>query len=157
MQQRDLRRFDKIWTFFAPFFILFLGLDQLSKSWVLANLELYETTEFGFALTRNEGMLFSVQPPLAVVYGLTVGILALGIYLVVKEKLWQNHWHLFALALLFAGGIGNLIDRIQFGYVVDFIKVYWWPTFNIADSCIVAGVVLLAWGMLFREKGMEKL
>lgn len=151
------RRLNRIWTFFAPFFVVFLGLDQISKEWALANLKLYENVNFGFALSRNDGMVFGFNLPAVGIYLITICILGLGIYLVIKEKLWQNHWHLFALALLFSGAIGNLIDRVRFGYVVDFIKVYWWPTFNIADIGIVLGVILLAWGMLFREKMMGKL
>jgi signal peptidase II len=57
-----------------------------------------------------------------------------------------------ALALVLGGAIGNLIDRLRFGYVVDFIHVYWrqhvWPDFNLADSAISTGVVLLLLDML---------
>ena len=59
--------------------------------------------------------------------------------------------------LLLAGALGNLFDRIRFGYVIDFIKVYWWPTFNIADVCIVLAVLVFAWDALFRGEGAEKL
>lgn len=157
MKNENARHLDKIWMFFAPIFVAFLGLDQLTKMWALANLKDYDTADFGFALSKNVGMVFGFDLPTPAIFVITFGILTLGVYLVIKEKLWQNHWHLFALALLFAGALGNLIDRIRLGYVVDFIKVYWWPTFNVADAGIVVGVVLLAWGMLFREKMMERL
>lgn len=151
------RKLDKIWTFFAPLFVVFLGADQVSKEWAVRNLQLGENVDFGFALTHNYGVVFGMGLPLLAIYALTAGILGMGTYLVIKNKLWQDHWHLGALSLLLAGALGNLIDRVRFGYVIDFIKVYWWPTFNLADVWIVCAVVLLTWGIMFREQAVEKL
>ncbi|MFA4815240.1 MAG: signal peptidase II [Candidatus Gracilibacteria bacterium] len=150
-------KLDKIWTFFAPLFVVFLGADQLSKEWAVKNLQPGEATDVGFSLTQNDGMVFGFDLPLVVIYLLSAGILGLGTYLVIKYKLWQDHWHLAGLALLLAGALGNLIDRFRFGYVIDFIKVYWWPTFNLADVWIVCAVVLFAWEFLFREEAVKKL
>lgn len=88
---------------------------------------------------------------------LTVAILGLGVYLVVREKLWRDNWHLVGIALIVAGAVGNWIDRIRFGYVIDFIQVYWWPTYNLADVWIVAGVILFSWEFLIRENTIEEL
>ena len=65
-----------------------------------------------------------------------------------------------ALGLVLGGAVGNLVDRIRYGEVVDFIEWYYrsyhWPTFNIADSAITAGVALLAIDMLFPRKQEER-
>ena len=68
----------------------------------------------------------------------------------------HESWMGFALALIIGGALGNAIDRVWLGYVVDFIDLYWqgyhWPAFNIADSAITVGAVLLALLMLFEKK-----
>lgn len=150
-------RLDRLWIYFAPLFVVLLGLDQVTKEWAVSNLKLYENADFGLVLSQNTGVVFGFDLPLWTIYVLTGGILALGAYVVWKEKLWRDHWHLTGLALILAGAMGNLIDRVRLDYVVDFIKVYWWPTFNFADVWIVAGVVLLTWSTLFRGKVVEKL
>ncbi len=148
---------DKIWMFFAPLFVIFLGADQVSKEWAHKNLSLENSTDIGLELHYNDGIVFGFDLPLAVIYLLTVAILAFGTYLVIQNKLWRDHWHLAGLALLLAGALGNLIDRIRFGYVIDFIKVYWWPTFNLADVWIVLAVLVFSWEFLFRGEGFKKL
>ena len=148
---------DRIWTVFAPLLIVFLGLDQITKEWAERNLSLADSVKFGFNLSHNEGVVFGLYLPVWVIYLMTTGILVLGTYLVIKERLWQDRWHLTGLALLLAGAVGNLIDRVRFGYVIDFIQVYWWPTFNLADVWIVAGVCLFAWEFLVREKAVQRL
>ena len=57
-----------------------------------------------------------------------------------------------ALSLICAGGIGNLIDRLVYGYVIDFLDFRIWPVFNLADSAITVGAVLLCWSILFSKK-----
>lgn len=151
------RQLDKIWMFFAPLFIALFGADQISKEWASNNLNPEKNVDFGFVVSHNDGIVFGYDLPLAVIYLLTVFILALGTYLVIQNKLWRDHWHLAGLAFLLAGALGNLVDRIRFGYVIDFIKVYWWPTFNLADVWIVLAVLVFSWEFLFREETMEKL
>ena len=56
------------------------------------------------------------------------------------------------LGVLLGGAVGNLIDRLRFGAVVDFVDVPWWPTFNVADVAIVVGVVLVVWAVLRAER-----
>jgi signal peptidase II len=60
-----------------------------------------------------------------------------------------------ALALILAGALGNLYDRIRYGYVIDFLELhargYYWPSFNVADTAISIGVILLAWEMFRNE------
>lgn len=67
----------------------------------------------------------------------------------------EHHATAFGLALIMGGAVGNLIDRLLYGYVIDFIDLYWgkyhWPAFNLADTVICLGAALLFWGMLRGE------
>lgn len=157
MNRKEATRLDRVWMFFAPLFVGLLTLDQLTKWWAVGNVGLQADTDFGFSLTHNEGILFGFHLPQWGVYFLTFGILALGVYLVLKNKMWEHRGHLVGFALILAGAIGNLIDRLHYGYVVDFIKVYWWPNFNLADVFIVVAVALLAWDILFHENALDEL
>lgn len=150
-----MKKFDTVWVFFAVIFVVSLGLDQISKAIALESLDFGRSVEFGLSLAYNKGVAFGIALPIWLIFAATIGFLGLAIYFVVKEKIWRNYWHLTALALLFAGGIGNLIDRVRFGYVIDFLKVYWWPNFNLADVFIVAAVVMLAMSML-KNKSLEE-
>jgi len=71
-----------------------------------------------------------------------VAVLAITAYL---------RYYPFALALILGGTIGNLIDRVFLGHVIDFIDVGFWPVFNIADSANTVGVILLVWQLLRRR------
>ena len=66
----------------------------------------------------------------------------------------------FSLALIFAGALGNLIDRVRLGEVIDFLDVFWrhyhWPAFNVADSAICVGVALLIWEMWQEERLIKR-
>ncbi|WP_207061719.1 signal peptidase II [Motiliproteus sp. SC1-56] len=69
----------------------------------------------------------------------------------------QQRWQGIALALILGGALGNLIDRIWLGYVIDFISLHWkqyyYPAFNLADSAITVGALMLLWEMLFMKAG----
>ena len=128
-----------------------VAVDQLTKWWALRNLpgrsiHLFWTLHLDLA--RNTGAAFSRfggQGPL-------IGVLALGI---VAFLLWQgrtvsSRLGSVALGLVLGGAIGNLVDRafrdgsgFMQGAVVDFIDPRWWPVFNVADSCVVIGALLL--------------
>lgn len=150
---------DRIWKFFGPLFLILLSADQISKWWAVSNLTGGENQDFGFVLSYNKGVVFGLgmDSPAWMIWVLTIAVLGLGVWLVVENKLWRDHWHLTGLALLLAGGIGNSIDRFRLGQVVDFIKVYWWPIFNLSDVFIVSGVILFAWEFLIRENTFEDL
>lgn len=134
-----------------------VGLDQLTKALVRSDLALYESHQIIPGLVslvhgRNVGMAFGVLsggglPAQAFV----LAVLSAGVLLLVVAQ-----WHRLAegpalpriaLALIAGGAVGNLIDRIRLGYVTDFVHVYWrghqWPDFNLADSAISIGIVLL--------------
>lgn len=148
---------DRVWSFFSPLFLIFLAADQISKYWAVNNLK--ETTDgpIGLALSYNDGIVFGLDLPIWMIWVLTLAVLGLGVWLVIENKLWRDGWHLTGLALLLAGALGNSIDRFRLGYVIDFIKFYWWPTFNLADVFIVAAVMVFAWDFLVREEGFSDL
>lgn len=94
------------------------------------------------------GALRNADPALRKPFFLVVPLLAVGfIFGVVRNLRDDQWWMIVALSLVFGGAIGNLIDRLHLGYVIDFIDTfigtYHWPTFNIADSAISVGVVMM--------------
>jgi len=82
--------------------------------------------------------------------GAVIGVIVYSWRTPLDQKLLQA-----ALSLILAGALGNLYDRIRYGYVIDFIEVYFrnyhWPSFNVADSAITTGVLLLAIEMLRKD------
>ena len=140
--------------------------DQLSKYLALQYLasgDVPVTSFFRFALAFNTGAAFSFLADAGGwqnLFFVGVALLVSAIILAMFRKLQAKEMQLaVALMLVLGGAIGNVIDRLRFGYVVDFIDVYYrhwhWPTFNVADSAISIGAVLLlldAFGLsLFRR------
>lgn len=131
--------------------------DQLSKQWVLANFDLYESINLlpflNFTYVRNYGAAFSFLADAGgwqrwFFTAIAVGISILLTVWLSKHKATEWRTNL-AFTLVIGGAIGNLLDRLMHGFVVDFIDVYWktshYPAFNIADSaiCIGAGLIIL--------------
>lgn len=136
-------------------FVVVIG-DQLSKWWVLKNFRLYESREiipgfFSLTFITNKGAAFGFlggdHAAWRQIFFVVVALLALGFMLHAYRELRQKG-AIFgvAICLIAAGAIGNLIDRLRLGYVVDFLDVYvknhHWPAFNVADSAITIGVAL---------------
>ncbi len=141
--------------------VIAAALDQISKLWILNGVmappRVIEVTPFfNLVLAWNKGVSFgmfstdSVYGPWLLT-GLAIAIvIALGIWL------WRvdTKWVACALGLVIGGAIGNVVDRVRFGAVVDFLDVhafgYHWPAFNVADSAICVGAVILILESLFR-------
>ena len=108
---------------------------------------------FYLTLVHNRGGAFGILKgwlPLFFLISLfTIGIVWKALE---KEKARMFSAYSCALSLIVAGGIGNLIDRVRFGYVVDFLDFRVWPVFNIADSAITIGAILLGWQVLKAPK-----
>ncbi len=134
-----------------------LALDQASKAWVLQNLPGAPPLTvipgfFDLTFSRNTGGVFGLLAGAPSIgrraFFVATTALALGV-IVVFLKRWGRDSRLltFSLALVAGGAVGNLIDRLRFGSVVDFIDWHWrnhhWYTFNVADSAISTGAVLL--------------
>jgi signal peptidase II len=149
--------------------LLIVALDQISKQVILEAIAYGQTVEvwppvFSLVLTYNPGAAFSFLASasgwqkyffIAVAFAAS----ALIIYLILKHR--NERFLCFALALVLGGAIGNLTDRIIHGAVVDFLLVRWpggpslfdpWPAFNLADSCISIGAVLLIWDSFRRPR-----
>jgi signal peptidase II len=135
-----------------------LVLDQATKLYVDARFELYESIP-----VINQGAAFGIlsNSALRVPFFIAVASLALLVILWYLRSL-RNDQTLaaFALALIFSGALGNLIDRVRLGEVIDFLDVFWrhhhWPAFNVADSAICVGVALLIWEMWREERRLKR-
>ena len=132
-----------------------VGLDQLTKYLVVSNMALHESIDiipgvFRFTYIQNDGAAFGSLDNARWVFMVlsTVAIIGILVYMFWKKP--QNKLMLSALILIVSGGIGNMIDRIALGYVIDFLdfcafpKIWMW-VFNVADSfvCIGAGLLIL--------------
>ena len=145
--------------------LLVVVTDQLSKLWIRSNLDigesLFEVGFFGVVRVHNSGAafgLFQGQSFLLTIIAL-VGVAALLLYTFVfhhKFPFVDNKLGKLALGLVLGGTVGNLIDRIHLGYVTDFIDFNFWPAFNIADSAIVVGVILLAYSIISLARARER-
>lgn len=151
------------------YFALALGvvvLDQVTKAVVIARIPLYRTIPvikgfFDLTHLKNSGAAFgflnsagaSVRPFVVTALAVAVfaGVLVWSLRTPPEHRLLQA-----ALALIMGGAVGNLIDRIRFQSVTDFLRFYvdrWeWPSFNVADSAITVGVALLAWDIWRRPE-----
>jgi signal peptidase II len=144
--------FNKKTVFLFSFFLDGLILDQLSK-WLLsqyltAPLEIIPGV-FRLQLEQNSGIAFSIALPFPLL--ITLNLLLFGaIVWYLLRHLNLNRWlAIVPLALLAAGAVGNLIDRLRLGYVVDFISVGSFPVFNLADAYITVSIFLI---VLFYDK-----
>jgi signal peptidase II len=126
-------------------------LDQLTKSWAVSALAKGPTwvigDSVGFELTRNGGSAFSRFQGLTPI--LAIGAVIVTIVLVRVLRHTTDRILVIGLTLVLGGALGNIMDRIfrapgfMRGHVVDFVAVGWWPVFNIADSCVTIGAILL--------------
>ena len=140
-----------------------LVLDQLSKVAISSTFKLYEVQPIIHGLINlthihNTGAVFGLLAGKASLmrklFFLAVSLLAMGVVLWMVLRLSQGQKvELVALSLIFGGALGNIVDRIRLGEVIDFIDVYYrsyhWPAFNVADSAITIGVILLLFRLVF--------
>lgn len=134
-----------------------LFFDQLLKFLILKYLTLTKSYDivkgiFSITPTFNTGGGFGILPNQTIIFIVTSIITIIFIaYLLISRKIKEKVF-IYSISLILAGALGNLIDRIRFGAVVDFLDFKIWPVFNIADTSISIGVVLLAWIALFKPK-----
>ncbi len=138
-----------------------LVLDQLLKSYVTASLDrgdywpskawpiritYTENTGAAFGILKNQGAFL-------------IATTLIGLGAIVAYYLYPPFEHgllRFAMSLMLRGAVGNLVDRVRQGYVVDFIHTDFWPTFNAADSCISIGMVILVAFLLRGDRGRAR-
>jgi len=137
-----------------PIFVLIiLAVDQLTKFYFTKNLFLNQSVPvikgfFHLTLVHNRGAAFGIlknQTPLFIITSLLAIIL-----IIAHLKKYKTRFSLYSLSLslILAGAVGNLIDRVSLGYVIDFLDFHIWPVFNVADSAITIGAILLGWSIL---------
>ena len=155
------KHFNKNITYLFFLFLLLVSFDQLTKGLVINNLELYQSTSLlpflNFTFVVNYGFAFGFlnKPSLnqLVVSLIILSIIIYFIYLLIKT---QDHIFRFSLVLILSGALGNFLDRIIRGFVIDFIDIYisgyHWPAFNLADSWITIGFMILIFNILFLNK-----
>jgi signal peptidase II len=135
--------------------LLVVVLDQITKAWISATLIFNQPVNilpfFDLRLLHNPGAAWSILATAGewkrwFLSGLAIvvsGILVIWLSHLKREQ----YWLACGLALILGGALGNVIDRMMYGYVIDFIDIYYqawhWPTFNIADSAISIGAVML--------------
>jgi signal peptidase II len=154
-------------AFIVPVVIV---LDQFTKYLVVQKFRLGETIPiisgfFNLTYIRNTGAAFGIlaqaEPAFRIPFFVIVPVVALGAIAYIFKKIAPKDLKLSsALSLVIGGAIGNLIDRLQLGYVVDFLDFHWsyqyhFPAFNVADSAICVGVGILMLDLLTQKDGPE--
>ena len=143
---------------------LVLILDQATKLYIDRSMALHSSIAvvrefFNITYLRNKGAAFGIlaDSSYRLPFFILVSAVAVCVILVVISRLREDQkLAAVSLALIFSGALGNLIDRVRMGEVIDFLDAHWydhhWPAFNIADSAICVGVFLLAVDMLLEER-----
>ncbi len=149
--------------------LLVFVVDQASKFWFDNNLTMYQQIViipdyFSWTLAYNTGAAFSFLADAAGWqrwFFAAIAVVVSAVLVVWLKRLKPNEtWLAVALALVLGGALGNLVDRVVFGHVVDFILLHWhqqwyFPAFNVADMAITGGAILLALDMFKSEKSGE--
>ena len=146
--------------------IVIMALDQLSKYWVINNIGMTDSITvipnlIDFVYVKNTGAAFSFLSDKT--YGIVIlsiisVLFCIGVIFFMIKKKPQSRLLTISLALMLSGALGNVIDRIARGYVVDFIEATFinFPVFNVADIAITCGALLIIIHVLFFEKPKEE-
>mgnify|MGYP000984646579 FL=1 len=142
--------------------VLIVILDQLSKFVVHTTMNLYDSFQvipylLNFTYIRNEGIAFGIYFEGAKTIFIILPILiTVYLFYLLKNEEFQDKFSQLALYLIIAGAIGNIIDRVFRGYVVDFIDFHLngmhWYVFNIADSSVTIGLIFLLYSSIIINK-----
>ena len=103
------------------------------------HMTLVHNTGIAFGFFKDQGVVFIIIPIIAII------LLVFNLYYYRQNNEALSQGYIIAFSLILGGAIGNLIDRIVYGYVIDFLDFRVWPVFNIADSAITVGACLIAW------------
>ena len=129
--------------------LIIFGLDQLVKYFVVTHIKLNTTVSFiphvlSLSNVRNDGAAWSIlQGQQLLLFVITVA--ALAVMLILLKKNWNDRLFAWALTLMIGGTLGNFLDRLRLGYVVDMFTLDFmnFPIFNVADCALTVGVILL--------------
>ncbi|HUP19538.1 MAG TPA: signal peptidase II [Gemmatimonadota bacterium] len=142
--------------------VLILALDQLTKAWVRAELTIGEPVRVvgdwvRLLYTHNEGAAFGLHVGRysSVVFLVLAVVASAAVLVLYLRTSPDRRLERVSLALILGGALGNIVDRVRWERVVDFIQVgvggHYWPIFNVADSAVTVGAVLLGYCYLFRQ------
>lgn len=128
--------------------VTIMVLDQLTKWLVITRMTLNESIPvcgkfLSLTYCHNTGGAFSLMPGATNFFLVTGVVVSLALLAYLPKLARQHPMPAIAYALILGGAVGNLIDRFTYKYVIDFLDLHWWPVFNVADSGITIGVVLL--------------
>ena len=142
-------------NYFFLIILIIIILDQLTKFMFRKNLDLNESVPiiknfFHLTLIHNTGAAFGIFRNQGILL-MWLSIIVIGFIFFFYDKITEDKHIEFFSALILGGAIGNLIDRLAFGYVIDFLDFRIWPAFNIADSAITIGAISLAIFFLFKK------
>jgi signal peptidase II len=147
------------WPIFLITVPLIVAADQITKTWIRSYPEgstIFERGPLRIVHLANSGAAFGLFQGMSTVL-MVIDFLALALILAYlislykKFRLFTGYVGWLGISLVFAGTCGNLIDRLNpnVGRITDFLYIGWWPAFNVADSSITVGVILLAYALLF--------
>ena len=149
---------------YSLFAVLIAAADQISKYFTVANIDLYEKVDFipgflGLTYFRNTGAAFSSLEGMQWLFLLIfLGFTAAIFYEYFRKPMGFTGFERWCIAAIYGGGLGNMIDRVRMGYVVDMIETQFmeFPIFNVADCFITCGVILLMIHLAFFNKEFWK-
>jgi signal peptidase II len=159
----SLKKILKAYAFLLPISLSLIALDQWTKGLVRSNLILNEfwipfewlSPYVRIVNWHNTGAAFGIFQGANEIF-MVLAFVIIGLILVYFPMIpVEDFFFRLALSLQMAGAAGNLIDRLYRGYVTDFISIGRFPVFNVADSCITMGVVVLLIGMWVEERRMQ--
>ena len=140
-------------------------LDRIAKClivyFLLPNRTIHVTNFFNITYVQNKGMAFGIMNTAASSTGTFVLIVGVNLLAIIILLLWlikpgTNRWMTTGISFIISGAMGNLVDRLLYKSVIDFLDFhvghYHWPAFNIADAAVTIGTVLLGIGFLIRER-----
>jgi signal peptidase II len=146
--------------------VLSLSIDQVTKSIVRNELAIRGTVEvirgyFEFSYSENTGAAFGTFQGRNKIF-IIVNLFAIAFIFFYYSKFKESLWMKLSLGLILGGALGNLADRLFFGFVTDFLRVkvwfmhaFWWPNFNIADASVTVGAIMLVISMFIINRRLE--
>jgi signal peptidase II len=136
------------------------AVDQIAKWLIVTHIRPFDAVQpipalaylFNLTFITNTGAAYGLFPDRSLAFVIIAVLVSVGIVLYLRH-IPQDEWLLkISLAMQLGGALGNLVDRVRLGYVVDFADFRMWPVFNFADTFIVVGVLLLAYCLLLRPE-----
>jgi signal peptidase II len=134
--------------------------DRLTKiwavQWLLPRISIPVAPFFYLTYVENTGAAFGIGFSRNGFFTVLSAVLLTGLAYLQRSWPRENKWLRVGVVLVAGGALGNLYDRLAFGYVVDFLDFRVWPVFNLADSCVTVGACCLAWGLRLEDKKSAK-